>query len=166
MARIKSDFQPYTSPLHTPEPSPNSSTLVSNEDSGAAQLPDLLSIGDAAFETNQAVVVLCSTTRQILRRDERFEQLTGLPSSRTDALFDEVLVDEGDTKLLQNAIARVQLLSSGEPYVESLSLRITPGGERAIVDLRASTSHEGGILLRLTRTSLPSGASLSPAPRR
>ena len=86
-------------------------------------------------------------------RDEHLAQVTGLPYSRTDAHIDEVLVDEGDAKLLQNAIARV-LLMSDDAHIESLCVHITPGGHTAIADLCLSKSVERGIMLRITRTSL------------
>ena len=65
---------------------------------GRSTLPALRE--EAPFEPTQTLVVIDGTTRKIVDRDEHLAHVTGLPYSRTDAHIDEVLVDEGDAKLL------------------------------------------------------------------
>ena len=102
LARIRADFEPFTSVLHSP---PSSTRTLLRTPSPL----DLTVLGDLAFRSNCAVVILDGATRHIRQRDERLQQVTGLTPGRI--LFDEALVS--GIPALHAAIARVLIVRTG-----------------------------------------------------
>ena len=168
MARIRSDFKPYASPVQSPSRTSARSPLCnrvsthfgtpqhdSSPQSVSADLEE-----DTGFSPNKSICVVCSDTHKILQRDAKLSKLTGLPYSRTDAQLDEVMASKEDADIVQRAIMRVLLMSAGNTeHTESVRVHLTPvdtaaSSQVAAIDIRRSQSTSHAAVLRITLASM------------
>jgi serine/threonine protein kinase len=171
MARIRSDFKPYASPVHSPTAgaptmgrSPLCNRVSTRFDSPKHDTsPQSISADleeDTGFPPNKSICVVCSDTHKILQRDSNLSQLTGLPFSRTNALLDEMMASKEDADIVQKAIMRVLLMSAGDTeHTESVRAHLTPmdtagSSQVAAIDIRRSRSTKHAAVLRITLASM------------